>query len=726
MSRISRFSLQHLPLKISRAGTALIYGAAGGFFYFYSFLDYSNLSISKTIFIFAYLTLVFAGLAYFILFRFALPRLFRMGYTKLASALLLAGMILFGCFLTVAIPVDVPQKITESVLKITATGDKNAIANGAEVRLASFQRDQLPVAFGEFQNASAMWKEADGQLMDLANFPAEIVWKGIVIKSVDLVFVSHPWSGKVKIDLDGVVQEIDLFSSESTVKNISLPPVHPQSATFKALFLVATGIVFSLLLFFVLVWGAGFRQNHISQNDLKKSMRWSLLAIIPFAVWTLYLLTYWPGLMSSDFFDQWSQVLNFQFYNAHPAFHTISLWIISRLLFSPGTVALFQIFSLSLVMGYIFKRLYELGINKIVLLILSLLLAFAPVNITLSMTIVKDVPYSIAYLWFCWQIVEILISRGEWMANRKNVLLLAVSSAFVSLFRHNGWPIIIAIVLVLFILYREKYKSFIAFGLIFVLLLGLAKGPLYKIFRVNTTNPIKGASLPYFLAPYIGAHLKANTYLTEDENAFLDHVLDTDQDWFYNPYTTVPMIFSQSLDTTFLEKNSDQIVDLFLKLTIRNPKITFEHFLDMSNMIWQVRLLPGEIGHTVVFALLPDGTVKTSVPDPYGTGLKPNSKIPQLTYPLAFYVQTLTDNSYVFLWRPALQLYILLFLNLVYAVRCRNIRLMLISLPIIVHIAMWMLIITSPDYRYQYPIFLTASLLSPFLLFSGKDALEMS
>jgi hypothetical protein len=90
----------------------------------------------------------------------------------------------------------------------------------------------------------------------------------------------------------------------------------------------------------------------------RESLRYALPCAI---VWSIYLLAYWPGLMSYDSLQQWEQMTTGQLDNWHPAFHTMSNWLITRLWLSPAAVALTQIATLSLLVGWTVARIRRLG-----------------------------------------------------------------------------------------------------------------------------------------------------------------------------------------------------------------------------------------------------------------------------------------------------------------------------------------------------------------------------
>jgi hypothetical protein len=54
-----------------------------------------------------------------------------------------------------------------------------------------------------------------------------------------------------------------------------------------------------------------------------------LLYSLPiFFIWSIYLLAFYPGMMSADSFNQWNQVLTGVYVNHHPVFHTLLIWLV--------------------------------------------------------------------------------------------------------------------------------------------------------------------------------------------------------------------------------------------------------------------------------------------------------------------------------------------------------------------------------------------------------------
>jgi len=127
--------------------------------------------------------------------------------------------------------------------------------------------------------------------------------------------------------------------------------------------------------------------------------------------WSFWLLLFWPGIMTPDSLNQWSQMLSGQLDDWHPPFHTMMNWMITNIWLSPASIAITQILALSLAVGYGLQLLWRNGVPEWAAWIICLLVALSPVNGVLVVTILKDVATAHRYpscLYSCtkWSFLE--------------------------------------------------------------------------------------------------------------------------------------------------------------------------------------------------------------------------------------------------------------------------------------------------------------------------------
>ena len=157
---------------------------------------------------------------------------------------------------------------------------------------------------------------------------------------------------------DGQASDLDLTSPNQTQIISSFTP-KPNFLGYLPTYLctvVLAGFLFLLVSLFL---------SEITLKTRNPMQRrrgaWLLYALPMIVVWGIYLLTFFPGLMSQDSIDQWAQVVSAHFNDAHPVFHTLLIWLITRFWFSPAAVVVFQIIILSLTVAWGIGMLEQYG-----------------------------------------------------------------------------------------------------------------------------------------------------------------------------------------------------------------------------------------------------------------------------------------------------------------------------------------------------------------------------
>jgi hypothetical protein len=145
---------------------------------------------------------------------------------------------------------------------------------------------------------------------------------------------------------------------------------------------------------------------------------------IPFTLGIVYLLSFYPAIMSYDSIYQWDELSQFRFTNWHPAYHTILLWLITRIYFSPVSLALFQVAMFSSVMAYGLWTLRDVGVPALLLILLDFFISILPMNGMMEITLWKDILYSIAVLLLIIILFKIILSNGEWITRGRNSVFL--------------------------------------------------------------------------------------------------------------------------------------------------------------------------------------------------------------------------------------------------------------------------------------------------------------
>jgi len=226
----------------------------------------------------------------------------------------LAAFLVAGVLATWAVPVPVAPH-TQGALRITATGGKAAGATSSEVWVR-LEVDGRKVGVGEFRRTG--WQpNGEFMLSTPATQPATLEWRGRVAENARLVFVSHPWSGQARVEWNGALRNVDLYSANAG-DSLELPlmgaPVnddelrYPDRSALQRWVQLVDGLLIGLVLagaFLLLARRGGVRPAGPQVRPLWSEL---LLHAAPTLVVGLTLLAfYFPSLMTPDSLDQWRQ-----------------------------------------------------------------------------------------------------------------------------------------------------------------------------------------------------------------------------------------------------------------------------------------------------------------------------------------------------------------------------------------------------------------------------------
>lgn len=469
----------------------------------------------------------------------------------------------------------------------------------------------------------------------------------------------------------------------------------PFAAAFKLIFLLTCGVSLGALILLASAFFA-FRLSTPAPKPAALRSRWWRYAAPMLVIWLVYLLAYWPGMMSADSLDQWQQMLTGQYFDHHPVFHTLTIWLVTRVYLSPASVAVAQILFLSLTAGIILAKLETLGVPPTALWLVSFLFALTPVNGAMVNTLWKDIPYSASLLAFSFQIFLIAQSRGAWLLTKWNWLLLALTALLVALFRQSGWPIVTATAALGFVVYFRRWKPLTFAVILCAGLYLLIRGPLYDALHAQRST----------------AQLQSSTALYQiAADASPGDALD-------QAFAAAPLLSSErACDLPARLNRARQTEEVnpptpagqkIANLVRHAPQLLLFYYRCNRSLVWIIWDDHGEVRNTSHVELLIDS-------NPFG--ITPDSKLPALRDAITRYVyQTSHDPSLNWLvWRPALYLYVFLWVVCVAALKQKNPAILLAAAPLLIQSVLSTVINIAPNFRYHYAAYLNAWVFLPLL-----------
>lgn len=662
----------------------------------------------------------------------------------------LVTCLVLGPALTLAVPIDrVPPAdfVDVQTLELTATGEKNASSAGSEVWVFEVAADGDPVALTEFTLDGSWVLTDDGALLSALQLGAEsATWVGRAAEGIVVVALTHPYSGVVELSWGDETQRVDLYGVEGAQRAIELSSPPASAGWYGVAVFLSFSLAFALLLFVLGAWlvtrrsrveqaGAARASNlhegataegeagAAPSRPLREPWRaatihevgkreWLMLALPPAIVWSLYLLAFWPAVMSDDSIDQWGQLLTGDYVDWHPAFHSLSEWLLTRPVESPAVIAAVQIVALSGVVGWSLASMRRMGMARGLAWVVSVAVALWPASGITVITLWKDVPYSIAVLALGVIILREVDGRFSVLDKPWGWPVAGGVAALVALFHHAGSIVAAAGLIALVVVARRREAlGAVLVAAAAVLVVQAVVYPLADVERVEHPG------IDSKVIHHIGAHLAAGTPLTADEQARVAELIPIPGSDWYDCRSVNAFIFHPNFDVPTMHEQAGEARALWWSLFRDDPRVDFEHLACSSEFVWRIRLLPGAYRYASYLTIDDDDTVRTIFANDFGLELDP--VVSALTVPLARVVVESQEPVTAWLfWRGALYLYLLVGGAAVASLRSRDWRYWAVAVPALTIAAILVIAAPAQDFRYMYPVVLSGMLLGPFLLFS--------
>jgi hypothetical protein len=640
-----------------------------------------------------FLVLIFP--IYLLIDRFFLPR-FR-SFSRRGKALLLLASGLFSLFIlaTTNHPPLFPALPKHSLsIQVPAASGENASERSVSI-------SWITTSLGDV-SYSQLVKEGDWVITDSGisykgTQPSSLRWEGKTGEDLKIEFVRTAYSNPVLLGWDGRETPVNLIGPEGT----ALPVSHSFTCiNFGTLLALIFLFVSSAFIFLVVTVFFLSQELKIKFYLPRRKYSWLLYTLPMIAVWGVTLMAFFPGMMSTDSNDQWGQILSGQLNNTHPVFHTLSMWLVTRIWFSPAAVVIAQILFLSLSVAWGIRLLEEHNLPPWAAWFLAAVFALAPLNANMVVVLWKDIPYSTSLFLFSLMILKIALTQGEWLEKRLSWVWLGLVGLCVASFRHNGLPIPFFTLPVLMLVFRKWWKPLLGGLALMSLMYVLIQGPFYKSLNIGQRQI---GFVQEIMLHHIAAHIANGQPLSTADQALADSIFPRNG-WDYSSCTALSLQFSPGYSKLESAVQGPAIQKLFLNLAFKEPAIEVEHLAGISSIVWRS---PGFCGANT---LVPINETKWIG----GLGVRyyqENSLIPWLEKPFADFLIAVRDNpDLTLLIAPAVYLWLGIYATAILAIRKRDWRVLLYIFPIVIQSVILALINVSDNYRYYFATYLTGLL----------------
>ena len=331
--------------------------------------------------------------------------------------------------------------------------------------------------------------------------------------------------------------------------------------------------------------------NHIAENNQPKDsiiIRIALYAI-PFALFLLYYIAYYPGGFSPDSISQYTQTINSQYNDWHPVIQTLFAFKLPLTITGGwiGSIALFQIICLSSVLGYTFTTILKHTNAKYTIASVVFVLANPQLG-NIAMYPWKDISFAMGALLLLVFSLKIFLTKGEWIKKPLNTILFILTASLTTLFRHNALlftiPLIIAI-----LFYLSKKRGLIICLSIIVLCLGI-KFPLYSAIGVQSPDKrqIETLGLPMTV---IGAVVTYTPEALDEEIREFAYKVAPKEVWeekyTYGSYNQVKWD-DRTNNNVIEEYGSQRVISMMLKCFSLSKKVSLHSLIRLTEASYTI------------------------------------------------------------------------------------------------------------------------------------------
>lgn len=448
-----------------------------------------------------------------------------------------------------------------------------------------------------------------------------------------------------------------------------------------------------------------YNPSSASESALTSARVFAGSLCICFVLWLPYFLTYYPGILSDDSFDQLKQVLGLLPYsNHHPWLHTLLIGLLYRIGTAIGGnpnagVAFFiiiQMLVMSAIYAYLITTLHRHHVRKFFLLLSLLFYALFPLQALYSITMWKDILFSGVFLLMS----TLLWQLGTEKPTKLRYISYVLTGILLCLFRSNGFYTYLFCLPFFVWLFNRIRKPLLLASCLTLAAVWLFKGPVMSVCHVSEPDAVESLSIP--LQQISGTIASQGlSCLTEEESALLGQAIDLNriaEEYYSHISDPIKNLIRYSGDQDFLLHHKLDFLQLYLRLGLRYPKEYLLAYINQTYGYWYP-----DVSYWVFIAELPDNAL----------ALCQSSRLPEgVTLFIGKFCSAYEAIPiYRLFWRIGTYIWIML-ICFAAVIHKKSRALIPAFLP---SIGLWLsLLVATPvyaEFRYAYPIVVTAPLL---------------
>lgn len=422
------------------------------------------------------------------------------------------------------------------------------------------------------------------------------------------------------------------------------------------------------------------------------------LVVLPLLIWWL---GWYPGFVSSDTIDQWSQGQTGDYRNHHPAVHTFYLWVAALGGTRPGAVSLLQLLVLTGLLVYAAGWLVRSGVPTWLAIGTAWALGLSPAIAPTTLALWKDVVFGLFLLWAWTELLGLGVDPARWWRNAP-LIRLGVAIGGVWVFRGNG-PITVALLFaVLAWSQRRKLRCLLVPAGTVAVVVFLVAVPLNAL--LQPTGPgIDPAQV--FLPDVAASYASQPETFTIADLKLLTAVAPLEV-WVdrYGCYDSTPLLFDPRFDHNPVRESPGVYRRLVISVMTRDPAAVIAHRVCASNFVYSPAQPADAYFHRPPYEI---------PPNEIGLSRRPLS---HRAFAVTDRVWRWAEDNQWLAWRPAIVILPALAAVVLFAVRPAGRRFLLPSTLFLAHLLNVTATSPAQEFRYAYPLYLMAVLTIPLVV----------
>ena len=411
-----------------------------------------------------------------------------------------------------------------------------------------------------------------------------------------------------------------------------------------------------------------------------------------------YFFVFYPAIFSFDSYNQLSQIIEMKFTLGHPFIHTFIELICMKIWNSPASISLFQIlvFDFTWIIICKYNRKKNTKSEKVLQLVLTFLMGLHPLIGTYTITLWKDILYSIIILQISF-VIEIFIDN-RFKVNNYVLIIFSLLLILVKNIRYNGLIITlgVAVIFTIILFFKDKkskaYVKFILYLVIFHFLFMIPQ----NIFNVEKSTSLVNSGMFNGKAIQAFGAFTADNIMLDSEKKELNGYLNVEQlKNKYNPYFMDPILYIEKNDEKIFKDELD-FYKLLLKLSLNHPKESFDFWTKSTAIIWRLEKTNDEIGTSIYTSTYAENKID------YYNHINEKTQIYKFTTRVLYGLQNIPILNIIF-YRPALYFYMSIIL-IIFLLKIKSNILILI--PNLLNLFGLIISIPIQDVRYVYANYL--------------------